>query len=97
MQLEYLKDFVAAGGALAAAAMAGRVVFGRALRLNLTRRPMTVATALFVLLVVANWIYVIRYVHGLPPGPGCGGRPGPPAAEKNVSPPWPLEARPGRR
>ena len=49
--------------ALAAAAMAGRVVFGRALRLNLTRRQMTVATILFVLLVVANWIYVIRYVH----------------------------------
>ena len=49
--------------ALAAAATAGRIVCGRALRLNLTRRQMTVATVLFVLLVVANWIYVVRYVH----------------------------------
>jgi len=58
-----LNPLVATIIALAAAAAAGRIVCGRALRLNLTRRQMTVATVFFVLLVVANWIYIVRYVH----------------------------------
>jgi len=49
--------------ALGVAAAVGRVVFGRTLRLNLTRRQMTAAAILLVALVVVNWIYLIRYVQ----------------------------------
>ena len=48
--------------AVAAAAVAMRALFGRKLVLRLSRRERFAAVAVLIVLVLANWAYVIRYV-----------------------------------
>lgn len=48
--------------AVAAAAVAMRALFGRKLAVRLSRRERFAAVAVLIVLVLANWAYVIRYV-----------------------------------
>lgn len=59
--LGYNPLFVSLGAALGAALLL-RVVFGRAVRLNLSRREGHVALAAFLALLAADWAYVMCFV-----------------------------------